>query len=224
MSYRSRSYISIGPTLTPAVKKLVIVCAVVFLFQMFGAGNEMVAIFGLVPYFVLTKLFFWQLGTYLFLHGSVGHLFWNMFTLWMFGCELERYWGSREFVKFVLITGIGAGVLSIISQPFSTIPTIGVSGASNGLWVDVPRAASLSVFSLSHKSEVFCVDSWSDYIFLCFQCARKYDSPYRSSGWNGGWVSLYEKLVIIFWNSAGLSPMEIKANAKSIQSLRQRKN
>ncbi|MEE2822080.1 MAG: rhomboid family intramembrane serine protease [Acidobacteriota bacterium] len=133
MSYRSRSYISIGPTLTPAVKKLVIVCAVVFLFQMLGAGNEMVAIFGLVPYFVLTKLFFWQLGTYLFLHGSVGHLFWNMFTLWMFGCELERYWGSREFVKFVLITGIGAGVLSIISQPFSTIPTIGVSGAIYGI-------------------------------------------------------------------------------------------
>ena len=122
-----------GPTLTPTVKKLVIACAVVFLIQVLGESRAMVGIFGLTPYLVLTKLFVWQIGTYLFLHGGFGHLFWNMFALWMFGCELERYWGSKEFLRFFLVTGVGAGILSIMVQPLSTIPTIGASGAIYGI-------------------------------------------------------------------------------------------
>jgi len=122
-----------GPKLTPMVKYLVIACVATFLLQWLGAGREMVEIFGLTPYHVLSKLFLWQIGTYLFLHGGFGHLFWNMFALWMFGCELERYWGSKEFLKFFLITGMGAGVLSIVVQPFSEIPTIGASGAIYGI-------------------------------------------------------------------------------------------
>jgi membrane associated rhomboid family serine protease len=122
-----------GPTLTPTVKKLVIACAVVFLIQVLGESREMVGIFGLTPYLVLTKLFVWQIGTYLFLHGGFGHLFWNMFALWMFGCELERYWGSKEFLRFFLVTGVGAGILSIMVQPLSTIHTIGASGAIYGI-------------------------------------------------------------------------------------------
>ena len=133
MSYGPRPYVRMGPTLTPTVKKLVILCAGVYLLQMLGAGREMIGIFGLTPYLVLTKLFLWQPGTYLFLHGGFGHLFWNMFALWMFGCELERYWGSKEFLKFFLITGIGAGLLSIVVQPLSDIPTIGASGAIYGI-------------------------------------------------------------------------------------------
>ena len=56
-----------------------------------------------------------------------------MFALWMFGCELERHWGSKEFLRFFLVTGMGAGVLSIVFQPFSEIPTIGASGAIYGI-------------------------------------------------------------------------------------------
>ncbi|MCZ6879401.1 MAG: rhomboid family intramembrane serine protease [Acidobacteria bacterium] len=121
------------PQLTPMVKYIVIACVGTALLQWLGAGREMVQIFGLTPYLVLSKLFVWQIVTYLFLHGGFGHLFWNMFSLWMFGCELERHWGSREFLKFFLITGMGAGVLSIVFQPFSEIPTIGASGAIYGI-------------------------------------------------------------------------------------------
>lgn len=125
--------VSIGPELTPMVKYLVIANVVTFLLTGLGAGNEMIEIFGLTPYLVISKLFVWQLFTYLFLHGGFWHLFWNMLALWMFGCELERSWRSRAFLKFYLITGMGAGLLSIIADPFSTIPTVGASGAIYGI-------------------------------------------------------------------------------------------
>ena len=133
MSYGPRNPIRMVPQLTPMVKYIVISCVAIFLLQALGAGRDMVEIFGLTPYLVLSKLFLWQIGTYLFLHGGFGHLFWNMFALWMFGCELERHWGSKEFLRFFLVTGMGAGVLSILFQPFSEIPTIGASGAIYGI-------------------------------------------------------------------------------------------
>lgn len=128
-----RYYVTMGPTLTPMVKCLVIANVLVFLLQSLGASGDMTLIFGLTPFLVLSKLYLWQFFTYLFLHGSFGHIFWNMLALWMFGCELERYWKSREFLKFYLITGIGAGILSVIFDPFSEIPTIGASGAIYGI-------------------------------------------------------------------------------------------
>ncbi len=123
---------SIGPELTPMVKYLIIAAVAVFLLQM-AAGRELMMIFGIVPYWVITKLFIWQPATYLFLHGGFWHILFNMFGLWMFGCELERYWGSREFLKFFFITGVGAGVLSVVVDPFSMAPIIGASGAVYGI-------------------------------------------------------------------------------------------
>ena len=128
-----RHYVSMGPNLPPMVKKLVIACGVTYLLQMLGDARWMIGIFGLTPLSVLAKLSVWQIATYLFLHGGFWHLFWNMFALWMFGSELERYWGSRQFLKFFLITGMGAGVLSIAFEPFSPIPTIGASGSVYGI-------------------------------------------------------------------------------------------
>ena len=50
----------------------------------------------------------YQLITYMFMHGSFMHLFFNMFALWMFGNTLENYWGPKRFLTYYLITGIGA--------------------------------------------------------------------------------------------------------------------
>jgi membrane associated rhomboid family serine protease len=77
----------------------------------------------------------------MFLHGGVFHLLFNMLALWMFGTELERLWGTRYFLKFYFVTGIGAGVLTVL---FSLLPfgfarqlegsiVIGASGAIYGL-------------------------------------------------------------------------------------------
>jgi membrane associated rhomboid family serine protease len=51
----------------------------------------------------------WQFITYMFLHGNFGHIFFNMFALWMFGYMLENVWGGRRFLVYYLVTGIGAG-------------------------------------------------------------------------------------------------------------------
>ena len=51
-----------------------------------------------------------QLLSYMFMHGNLGHIFFNMFALWMFGSTIENYWGSKRFLIYYLITGIGAGL------------------------------------------------------------------------------------------------------------------
>lgn len=60
----------------------------------------------------------WQLVSYLFLHGDIGHLFANMFALWMFGSILENLWGPKRFLTFYFLCGIGAGVIQLISLWF----------------------------------------------------------------------------------------------------------
>ena len=144
MSYSGGYRISIGPALTPVVKYLIITCVLVFLLQSVSPGrDEMTFFFGLTPILVLQQIWIWQLATYLFLHGNFWHIFFNVWLLWMFGCELERHWGSREFLKFFFVTGIGAGILSVLVNPFSQVPTIGASGAIYGIlmafWVLFPE-------------------------------------------------------------------------------------
>ena len=117
--------------ITGGVKWLMIISAVVFTAQQFFPG--MTGTFGLVPYKVLTDFNLWQPVTYLFLHGSFFHLLFNLFALWMFGKELENVWGTREFLKFFFICGLGAAFLNILLEPFSGIPVIGASGAIYGL-------------------------------------------------------------------------------------------
>lgn len=126
----------LGPGLPRVVKYLIIANAVVFLWQLITqlTGDTMVIrFFGLTPYLVVRHLYLWQLVTYLFLHAGLFHILINMFVLWMFGSELERIWGERAFLKFYLFSGVAAGVLSVIVNPFSTIPTIGASGAVYGV-------------------------------------------------------------------------------------------
>ena len=75
----------------------------------------------------------WRLVTYLFLHGGFFHVIFNLFALWMFGADLERLWGGKKFLFYFFLTGIGAGLLDVLVQPFSPTPTIGCSGAVYGL-------------------------------------------------------------------------------------------
>lgn len=136
MSYRG-SYMSFFPPLTPALKKLVIVTSAAFVLtylpaELFGWSWPFVY-FGLRPYEVTHHLFIWQLVTYLFLHGGFFHILFNLFALWMFGSDLERLWGSRQFLFYFFLCGIGAGVFDVLLQPTSRSITIGNSGAIFGI-------------------------------------------------------------------------------------------
>jgi membrane associated rhomboid family serine protease len=77
----------------------------------------------------------WQLISYMFLHGDLMHLFFNMIMLWMFGVELENTWGSRKFLFMYFIAGITAGLANLLIAPlFTTVgPTIGASGGVYGV-------------------------------------------------------------------------------------------
>jgi len=127
--------LGIGGAITPAVKYLVIANAAVFLFEFLLHSMDLdgvfLRLFALQPSLVYHNLFIWQLVTYLFLHGDVGHILVNMFMLWMFGAEMERIWGSRKFLRYYFITGVGAGIVTCFFSPGSR--TIGASGAIFGV-------------------------------------------------------------------------------------------
>ncbi|MBI4372078.1 MAG: rhomboid family intramembrane serine protease [Elusimicrobia bacterium] len=98
-------------------------------------GPPIELIFGLVPREVVSQHWVWQPVTYLFLHGSVWHLLFNLFALWMFGMPVQAQWGGGEFLKYYFLCGVGAALVSIAVAPHSPIPVIGASGAIYGLLV-----------------------------------------------------------------------------------------
>jgi membrane associated rhomboid family serine protease len=84
--------------------------------------------------FFLTIL---QLFTYMFMHNGLIHIFFNMLMLWMFGMELENSWGSRRFLTYYIVCGIGAGIANLIFAPMFGVaaPTVGASGAVFGILI-----------------------------------------------------------------------------------------
>lgn len=131
MTY-DRYRFSFGYGLTPVIKNLMIIMGVFFLLQMVVSGSINFYL-GLVPVLVWKKYFLWQLFTYIFLHGGIGHLLFNLLALWMFGGELENYWGSKKFLGYFLFCGIGAGICTVVFTPYQFIPVIGASGAIYGI-------------------------------------------------------------------------------------------
>ena len=141
------SSFSFGPgPLSTTLKALIGANVVMFVAQaLFPVLTE---VFGLHPAWVIPALstraaehafWLWQPATYMFLHGGVFHILFNMLALWMFGAELERIWGTRYFLKFYFVTGIGAGVVTVVLSllPFGGqlqyVNIIGASGAIYGL-------------------------------------------------------------------------------------------
>lgn len=134
------SSFSFGPgPLSTALKALIGANVAVFVVTTFVPSLTL--LLGLVPAAVVGQLRVWQLVTYMFLHGGLFHILFNMLALWMFGTELERVWGTRYFLKFYFVTGIGAAALTVL---FSMLPfgfarqvyysiVIGASGAVYGL-------------------------------------------------------------------------------------------
>ena len=141
MAFSERAYTcsTLGlPGLPRAIKWLIIINVAIWLGQYFSPSLDqtLVYYFGLTPILALQRGFIWQLATYMFLHGGVWHILLNMFSLWMFGSDLETTWGTRRFLQFYFFSGIGAGICVILlNYAFGNprIPTIGASGAIFGI-------------------------------------------------------------------------------------------
>jgi membrane associated rhomboid family serine protease len=108
---RLRSY----SLLPPVVKNLLIINGIMFLativFQ--TRGVDLANILGL-HYFTAQDFKIWQPITYMFMHGNFGHLFFNMFALWIFGAALENTWGQKRFLTYYMVCGIGAGLIQLL--------------------------------------------------------------------------------------------------------------
>jgi membrane associated rhomboid family serine protease len=123
--------------LPPVLKNLIIINVLVFIAQL-----------TLDPIMGLTnKLALWPIGseefepyqiaTHMFTHGFFFHIFFNMFALWMFGKELENYWGPKRFLFFYLVCGVGAAAAHLGVQYLTGTgaPAVGASGAVMGVLV-----------------------------------------------------------------------------------------
>lgn len=138
----------------PAVKNIIIINVLVYLVTSLK-GNFMYENFAL---FYPTSPFFhwWQPLTHMFMHGGFWHIFFNMYTLFIFGSVLERVWGTKKFLLYYFITGLGAAAVhtgvewiqmthwmsqaaegSMAAQAsihaMKMTPTVGASGAIYGL-------------------------------------------------------------------------------------------
>ncbi len=138
----------------PVVKNLLLINVIMYVITMI-TGNFMYENFAL---FYFKSPFFkpYQLVTHMFMHGGFAHIFFNMYTLFIFGGVLERVWGSQKFLLYYFVTGIGAALLHLgvmylqlqgyiadiqdgnlyaqaNIQALLTTPTVGASGAIYGL-------------------------------------------------------------------------------------------
>jgi membrane associated rhomboid family serine protease len=103
----------------------------------------LVYFFSMVPGLVAGRGWIWQFATYMFIHGSLSHLLFNMFALFVFGLQVERRMGSREFLLFYMATGILAGFFSFIVYALSGNWRIFLMGASGAIFAVQLAYASL---------------------------------------------------------------------------------
>jgi len=116
----------------PGVRIILIATIVSFMMQI-GASDGMIGSFGLWP--LQGHFMPWQLVTYAFLHGSILHLAFNMYGLWMFGSDMEYLLGSRLFLKLYFASVLSAGLMQVLVTSFTggIYPTVGASGGVFGV-------------------------------------------------------------------------------------------
>lgn len=136
MAYRSG--FTFGYGLTPWVQRLIVANAAVFLLT--NISPSIAGELAFVPSLILIRP--WTLLTYMFVHGNFMHILFNMLGLFFFGPPLESRWGSREFLWFYVICGLGGAILSFL---FAGSAIIGASAAVYGVglafalsWPDTP--------------------------------------------------------------------------------------
>ena len=120
----------------PVVMNLIIINVIVFMASALLPIGDLIMQFGSL-FWVGSDLYHsYQFVTYMFLHGDMGHLFFNMFALWMFGRTLESEIGSQRFLTYYMICGIGAAMIQMVTIWISGetyVQLIGASGATMGL-------------------------------------------------------------------------------------------
>lgn len=107
----------------PVVKNILIINVLVFLGTAFLTQQGIdVNKYLALHYFTSNNFYPHQLVTYMFMHGGISHIFFNMFAVWMFGKVLEQVWGDKRFLIYYMATGIGAGLIQLLVAYIRLIP------------------------------------------------------------------------------------------------------
>ncbi len=141
-SYRSMQAGPFGAMgMTPGVKALLLANVAVFILQSVmrdyvnGVG-PITSLFGFIPVEAFFHGQVWRFVTYMFLHGGITHILFNMVGLWMFGTQIESHWGRGPFLLYYLVCGLGGAFMYGIFKLFgieSAMPMVGASGAVYGI-------------------------------------------------------------------------------------------
>ena len=130
---------------------LIAVNAAIFLYQVSLPAyelNRFVTQWGIVP----DQLHLASLFTSMFLHGGWLHILGNMLFLWVFGRNVEDLIGGSRFLALYLVSGIAAGIVHVITNAYSPLPTIGASGAIAGVMgaylIKFPRSHIVTLFPI----------------------------------------------------------------------------
>ena len=176
---------------------LIIFNGLVFLFEMSLGENleDFISVFGVIPtnYFqlaseeelgVITRFF--PFFTSIFLHGGWFHVIWNIWFLWIFGDNVEDFFGHMEFLFFFIACGILAGFAHVYMNPESTLPTVGASGAIAGVMGAYiflyPRARILTLIPIFL---IFPIIHIPAYVFLGFWFLMQFLSGFASLNISG---------------------------------------
>ena len=167
-----------------------------------------------------------QLVTYMFMHGSFAHLFFNMFALWMFGNTLENIWGPNRFLLFYFVCGIGAGLVQELvqyvqyvttlqeyanvnmsghiismSQYLNMLTTVGASGAVYGILLAFgmmfPNSTLYIYFAIPIKAKWFVLIYGAIELFAGF---RGVDNVAHFAHLGG---MLFGLILILYWKKKG---------------------
>ena len=215
--------------LPTVVKHLLIINVLMFLatFTLERFNIDLTDILGL-HFFKATDFRVYQLITYMFMHANFGHLFFNMFALWMFGNTLENIWGSQRFLLFYMVCGIGAGLCQELVQyiqyttvladyatvntggqiiPMSSylnlMTTVGASGAIYGLLLAFgmmfPNSMIYLYFLLPIKAKWFVIG----YAVIELVSGLSGGSNVAHFAHLGG--MLFGLILILYWKKNGLN-------------------
>ena len=137
----------------PITKNLLIINLIVFLTQLVGEqrGFDLVNLFGL-HFFMAEDFHLYQLVTYMFLHADFSHIFFNMFSLWMFGRIIEQTMGFKRFLIFYFVCGIGAGICQELVQMVQYYQ-MGLDDYQMIFFSDIQRSLPVSLY-LNHWTTI----------------------------------------------------------------------
>jgi len=129
--------LGMGPAVFLLLAANVAVFFLQFVLAAFAGGRDVIGQwFSFVPYFAIERGQLWRFVSYMFLHGDLWHLVFNMLGLWLFGARIEQVWGTRTFTWYYFVSGIGGaivyGIFSLAGLA-ALVPMVGASGAVYGI-------------------------------------------------------------------------------------------